>query len=410
MMKQVWILLLGMTLWLAGSGCATMIKGSGEDVTFSTDPPGADVYVDGNLLGRTPMKARMSHDPHTVEFRKEGYKAITMAATTSFSGHSLWLLAYSLIVDAVTGSITTLDQDSFSAQLPLDNGMEGGSPPPTQGREEEDKSAWPDLVIQPDIGGGEDDAVVIVAIEDYLLVPDVPGARQNAEDWFQWFSKSRKTPLRNIILLRDTDATDAAIRDAANKASKLAGRRGTVWFVFIGHGAPSKDQKDGLLVGADAQQSAVGLYSRSVPRGEILTALKKGKQARTVVVMDACFSGRGGDGGALASGLQPLIPVENTPSKGVTIFSAGKADQFAGPLPGAERPAFSYLLLGALQGWGDEDKDGSVTPSEAHNYVRDTMSATVRGRNQTPQLEGGDPKPLSEGNAPAPDLNKIILQ
>ena len=32
---------------------------------------------------------------------------------------------------------------------------------------------------------------------------------------------------------------------------------GHVWFVFVGHGAPSRNQQDGLLVGFDAQQVEV---------------------------------------------------------------------------------------------------------------------------------------------------------
>jgi hypothetical protein len=47
------------------------------------------------------------------------------------------------------------------------------------------------------------------------------------------------------------------------------------------------------------------------------------------------------------------------------VLSAGKGDQFAGPLPGLGRPAFSWLVLGALRGWGDADRDGTVTAREA---------------------------------------------
>ena len=73
----------------------------------------------------------------------------------------------------------------------------------------------------------------------------------------------------------------------------------------------------------------------------------------------------------MAEGLQPLIATQDLYRK-TTILSAGEHDQFAGPLPGslpyADRPAFSYLTLGAMTGWGDENKDGVVTVQETIRY------------------------------------------
>ena len=40
---------------------------------------------------------------------------------------------------------------------------------------------WPSISEPLRVGGGSRDAAVVVAIEDYAFVPDVPGARQNPE-------------------------------------------------------------------------------------------------------------------------------------------------------------------------------------------------------------------------------------
>jgi hypothetical protein len=49
-----------------------------------------------------------------------------------------------------------------------------------------------------------------------------------------------------------------------------------MWFVFIGHRAPSNDGRDDLLVGADADRSAQGIHQRSVPRsGEVRARLRR---------------------------------------------------------------------------------------------------------------------------------------
>lgn len=45
------------------------------DITFDTNPRGADVYVDGRYVGTSPMTMRgMSAGSHTVEFRLSGYE------------------------------------------------------------------------------------------------------------------------------------------------------------------------------------------------------------------------------------------------------------------------------------------------------------------------------------------------
>ena len=132
---------------------------------------------------------------------------------------------------------------------------------------------------------------------------------------------------------------------------------GTLWFVFIGHGAPSEDGQDGLLVGWDTQQTASSVYARGLMQGKVLDLLESGNQSQTVAILDACFSGQSGADTSLVAGLQPMIPsyALSSSSRRTVVLSAGSSKQFAGPLPGVSRPAFSYLALGALWGWGDAD-------------------------------------------------------
>jgi hypothetical protein len=62
-MRFVWILLLL-------SGCAAY-----QNVGVESDPPGAQIYVDGKLEGVTPLELRVSRDaPHTVYLKKEGFR------------------------------------------------------------------------------------------------------------------------------------------------------------------------------------------------------------------------------------------------------------------------------------------------------------------------------------------------
>ena len=270
---------------------------------------------------------------------------------------------------------------------------------------------WPDLSLPlKAIGGGEKDAAVIVGVENYTYVEHVPGAKQNATDWQAYLTQTLKVPADRVTLLLDTDATNDAIRVAVAEKAAQTEPEGTLWFVFIGHGSPSKDGQDGLLVGVDAQQKAASVYSRSFSRNELLGTLAKGKQAKTVVLLDACFSGKSSSGQALVAGLQPLLTMRGL-SPGIDsrtiLMTAAKSDQFAGPLPGGARPAFSYLALGALRGWAANEQ-GQVTASSLVDYIRRALSLS-RDRTQTPELSTPERAlvVLGNGREAGPDLAKL---
>lgn len=265
-------------------------------------------------------------------------------------------------------------------------------------------ASWPELGPLPADGSGAADAAVVVGIEDYLAVPDVPGARANAELWYDWLARTRGVPLPHLRLLRDTEATREVVLDEVRRAGAAVGPGGVVWVVFVGHGAPALDGADGVLVGADAQQTARQLYDRSVARAELEAAVGAGHDA--VFVLDTCFSGSVG-GAPLVPGLQPLIPTWALASTGATSLLAAGGGEFAGPLPGLGRPAFSYLALGGLRGWADADRDGAVTASELQRYTRDTLAAVLVDRAQTPELAGPD-RVLARGSEPPPDVAAIV--
>lgn len=237
------------------------------------------------------------------------------------------------------------------------------------------------------MGGGENDAAVVVGVEKYFAVPGVPGAEANAKAWYDYFTKTRGLDPGRVRLRLGNDATREEMLEAARKYAGKAGPDGTLWFVFIGHGAPSSDGKDGLLVGVDAQQKAESLQTRSLKRGELLKALGESRAGKIVVVLDACFSGRSSDGTSIAPGLQPLVTVAaaGAVDPRMAVLTAAKGDQFAGALPGTNRPAFSYLVLGGLRGWAGRAK---VTAKDLWRYASDALDATLSGRNQTPDLLG----------------------
>ena len=271
---------------------------------------------------------------------------------------------------------------------------------------------WPDISSPSRVlGGGEKDAAVIVGVEKYAFVEAIPGARRNADDWHAYLTDTLKVPADKVALLRNEEATLELMRQSAQEKAAEVKPGGTLWFLFIGHGAPSRDGKDGILVGVDAQQRADSLYARSLPRSELLGILSRGKQAKTVVVIDACFSGRSASGQALVKGLQPLVVMAANPAvpdSRTILMTAARSDQFAGPLPKSSdpRPAFSYLALGGLRGWA-ADPQGQVTASGLVEFVTRALKL-AKDRTQTPELAAGvGDTVLGSGKEAGPDLAKI---
>lgn len=66
------------------NGCATIFHGSTSKLNFSSDPTGAQVYVNGQLMGTAPFELKLeSKHSYTIEFRKEGYQNKSVVVTNS---------------------------------------------------------------------------------------------------------------------------------------------------------------------------------------------------------------------------------------------------------------------------------------------------------------------------------------
>src|SRR5262245_51580210 len=108
-----------------------------------------------------------------------------------------------------------------------------------------DVGRWPDLsrppAVAPGEPGGERDAALIVSVERYAELPGIPGAAANAADWHRYLTEGRRVPAERVRLLRDNEGTLEKLRRFAREAAAQVQPGGTLWFVFIGHGAPAAD-------------------------------------------------------------------------------------------------------------------------------------------------------------------------
>ncbi len=109
-------------LALLVAGCATIFKGSKEQVYMNSDPAGAKVLVNGALMGTTPVMINLqSNKTYNIEFRMDGYETKNYTLTNHLgAGWVILDVLFGLvpvIVDAVTGAWYSLDQDNIYMQL-----------------------------------------------------------------------------------------------------------------------------------------------------------------------------------------------------------------------------------------------------------------------------------------------------
>jgi hypothetical protein len=85
------------------TGCASIVTGTSQDVSFQTQPEGATVIISGKTIGKTPLTTNLKKESkQTVSFEKEGYKTQTMQLSTRLNS---WFWG-NIVIGGVIGSTT----------------------------------------------------------------------------------------------------------------------------------------------------------------------------------------------------------------------------------------------------------------------------------------------------------------
>lgn len=96
-------LLSAAALALVIAGCASIITGTEQSVTFNSEPEGATVIVAGKIYGKTPLTTKIPKDKNMVlSFEKDGYKPFTTQLSTTLQG---WFWG-NIVIGGLLGSTT----------------------------------------------------------------------------------------------------------------------------------------------------------------------------------------------------------------------------------------------------------------------------------------------------------------
>lgn len=123
-MKNVLALLLGVTVILS-TGCASVVSGTDQKLTFNSEPEEATVTVSGRVLGKTPLTVPVDRGSNqSITFEKEGYKTYTAQLSTTtnpwFFGNIVLGGLVGSTTDGVSGAIHEFSPDQYFITLKPD--------------------------------------------------------------------------------------------------------------------------------------------------------------------------------------------------------------------------------------------------------------------------------------------------
>ena len=104
-------------------GCATLMDGTIQNITFHSKPDGATVAVNGRVLGRTPLTAQIDRgSTQWVNVSMDGYLPENRPLTTQLNGWfwgniPLGGIFIGMIVDGVSGAANTFIPSQYTIAL-----------------------------------------------------------------------------------------------------------------------------------------------------------------------------------------------------------------------------------------------------------------------------------------------------
>lgn len=116
---KIVVMLVAVTLF---ASCATIIHGSKQHVSISSNPSAAVVTIDATQMGVTPFSTKLSRkDQHSVRIELDGYMPyeaqFNRKVDAWIAGNIVFGGLIGLAVDAITGGMYKLTPDQIQAEL-----------------------------------------------------------------------------------------------------------------------------------------------------------------------------------------------------------------------------------------------------------------------------------------------------
>lgn len=225
---------------------------------------------------------------------------------------------------------------------------------------------------------------LVIGNEDYnggkrdaSYQPNVEFAEQDATTFARFAEDMMGVPSQNIILLKN--ATYAQMKQNLSKIERVAKQNpGEVELIvyYAGHGQIDGDSKESYLIPVDVSITAP---TAGIKLEEFYSTLSNCNAKRTIVFLDACYSGVG-------RGI--IIRAKETPVKGnLIVMTATSSSQRSMPYQEKGHGLFTYFLLKTMK-----DHNGDISIGDLYNKVSSTVktnSIWINNMEQTPELING---------------------
>jgi hypothetical protein len=106
-------------------GCASIMHGTSQEMTFQSSPDEVLVTVGGRVIGKTPVTSRLDKKSgQSVVFSKDGYKPVTMELTTTldpwFWGNIVLGGLIGSTTDGINGAVNEYSPSQYFVTLTPD--------------------------------------------------------------------------------------------------------------------------------------------------------------------------------------------------------------------------------------------------------------------------------------------------
>ncbi len=240
-------------------------------------------------------------------------------------------------------------------------------------------AAEPPSVDSPERSGVRSwrDAMVVIGVEDYEHLPDIPHAANDAAAMDAWFRLVRGPSTRRIFTVQNpsTQEMDTALKRGVARVRS----RGTLWIYFSGAGWIGDDGVPRLLPADAAPNGLEDAFSLA----EVEQMAARSRAERVVILIDAPFDE------SLRAEMEPGKELDSVAwstevSDKVVVWVAdtGGSGDVYGP---SSHGLFTWLFLAGVQGWADLDGDGVVKLWEAQEFVH--SGSALLGRSQTSSVD-----------------------
>lgn len=224
---------------------------------------------------------------------------------------------------------------------------------------------------------------LVIANEEYSKVASVPFAKRDGQKVRDYLTKTLGFEKEHVTLLENATLNDMKYElKRLSNISEAYGGDISVCVYYSGHGIPDEKTGDGYLLPVDGYGNDV---TTAFSIKELYSFLGNLKSNKTLLFMDACFSGASKTGDMLVSARGISIKTnEVEPQGNFIVFSACQGDETAYPYKEKGHGLMTYYLLKKIK-----ETKGKVLVGDLGEYITDNVGKTaivINGKSQTPTV------------------------